>query len=282
MKDAYYFSHDSNARNDQRLMKLRMKYGPEGYGMYFMIIEILRDTENYTLHISDVESICFDIRSENDKVLDLLKNYNLFEFEGDFFYSKSLSRRMEKLEKIKEVRRASGKKGGKAKANVKVLLENEEAIAKQVKQSKVKQSKVKQSKEDKIINKTGKFKKQVLEFQSQYDLEMLEEFILYWSEPNKSGTKIKWEMEPTWDMGRRLSRWANSNYQVNRSPSEKFKQNGKLDEEISNRHKNLAEQSKKFRRYMVDAKKAAASPTEIGQILGETLKKIKPDSGEED
>ena len=30
MKDAYYFSHDSNARNDQRLMKVRLKHGPEG------------------------------------------------------------------------------------------------------------------------------------------------------------------------------------------------------------------------------------------------------------
>ena len=91
MKDAYYFSHDSNARNDQRLMKLRMKYGPEGYGIYFMIIEILRDTEDYKLHISDVLSICFDIRDDEEKVLDVLKNYSLFEFEGDYFHSKSLS-----------------------------------------------------------------------------------------------------------------------------------------------------------------------------------------------
>ena len=157
MKDAYYFSHDSNARNDQRLMKLRMKYGPEGYGMYFMIIEILRDTENYTLQISDITSICFDIRADEDKVLDLLKNYNLFEFEGDYFYSRSLSRRMEKLDKIKEVRRESGKKGGKAKAKAKQMLENEIPIAKQVKHSKVKQSKEDKSKEDKIIKKTGKF-----------------------------------------------------------------------------------------------------------------------------
>ena len=73
MKDAYYFSHDSNARNDQRIMKLRMKYGPEGYGIYFMIIEILRDIENYTLHLSNVDSICFDIRAKEEIVFDILK-----------------------------------------------------------------------------------------------------------------------------------------------------------------------------------------------------------------
>ena len=141
MKDAYYFSHDSNARNDQRLMKLRMKYGPEGYGIYFMIIEILRDTEDYTLHISDVESICFDVRSENEKVLDVIKNFNLFVIEGDYFHSKSLSNRMERLDKIKEKRRESGKKGAIATKSKRHLPKNETAIAEQVKDSKAKNSK---------------------------------------------------------------------------------------------------------------------------------------------
>ena len=286
MKDAYYFSHDSNARNDQRIMKLRMKYGPEGYGIYFMIIEILRDTEDYKLHISDVQSICFDIRDDEEKVLDVLKNYSLFEFEGDYFHSKSLTRRMDKLDRIKEKRRESGKKGAIATAKVRQVLKTETAsdvaIAEQVKHSKVKQSKVENSKEDKITNKTGKFKKQVLEFQSDYKLEMLEEFILYWTEPNKTNTKIKWEMEATWHLGRRLSRWANSNYQTNRSPADKFKQNGKLDEEITNRNKNLAEQSKRFKRYMEGAKETAASPSEIGQIIGQTIEKLKPSISKEE
>ena len=286
MKDAYYFSHDSNARNDQRLMKLRMKYGPEGYGIYFMIIEILRDTEDYKLHISDVKSICFDIRDDEEKVLDVLKNYSLFEFEGDYFHSKSLTRRMDKLDRIKEKRRESGKKGAIATAKVRQVLKSETpsdvAIAEQLKHSKAKQNTVEHSKEDKITNKTGKFKNQVLEFQSKHDIEMLEEFILYWTEPNKTNTKIKWEMEATWHLGRRLTRWANSNYQTNRSPADKFKQNGKLDEEITNRNKNLAEQSKRFKRYKAGAKETAASPTEIGQIIGQTIEKLKPSISEEE
>ena len=280
MKDAYYFSHDSNARNDQRLMKLRMKYGPEGYGIYFMIIEILRDTENYTLNINDVESICFDIRSENDKVLDVLKNYNLFQFEDDFFYSKSLSRRMEKLEKIKEKRRESGKLSAIARANAKQVLKKDSKSVQQVKQSKAKERKVKDSKLNILIEKTDLFKKQVFEFQSQYDLEMLEEFILYWTEPNKTKTKLKYQLEATWDMGRRLKRWANNNFQTNKSPSQQFQQNGSLDEEITKRNKNLAEQSKKFRKYMAEAKEGAASTSEVRQILGSTFKKSKPKLGE--
>ena len=275
MKDAYYFSHDSNARNDQRIMKLRMKYGAEGYGIYFMIIEILRDTENYTLSINDISSISFDIRVDENKLEDVLKNYNLFEFDGDLFYSKSLSRRMEKLDKIKEKRRESGKLGGKAKASAKQVLKNDVAIAKQVKQSKVKKSKVKESKENILLERTDKFKNKVFEFQSQYDLDMIKEFILYWTEPNKSKTKLKYELEPTWDMGRRLKRWANNNFKGSKSPAQKFQQGESLDEEITNRHKNLAEQSKRFRKYMADASETAASPSEIGQILGDTVKELK-------
>ena len=35
-----YFPHDSNARNDIKLIKLRSKYGYEGYGVYFALIEL--------------------------------------------------------------------------------------------------------------------------------------------------------------------------------------------------------------------------------------------------
>jgi hypothetical protein len=286
MKDAYYFSHDSNARNDQRLMKVRMKYGAEGYGIYFMIIEILRDIENYTLHISDLESVCFDIRSDNDKVLDIIKNYNLFEFEGDYFHSKSLSRRMEKLDKIKIKRRESGKKGAIATAKNRQMPKSETASAipnaEQVKKSKVKKSKEEKSKEDIIKERTDGFKKQVFEFQSKYDKDILEEFVLYWTEPNKSKTRLKYQMEDTWDTGRRLARWASRNFNSNQSPSQKFQKNGKLDEEIKNGHNNLVKQSKRFRKYIENAGSNAAEPKEIREILGSTFKKLKPATEEEE
>lgn len=47
MKDAFYFSHDSNARNDPKILAMRSKYGCAGYGWYWMFIETLRDQPNY-------------------------------------------------------------------------------------------------------------------------------------------------------------------------------------------------------------------------------------------
>ena len=141
MKDAYYFSHDSNARNDQRLMKVRMKYGMEGYGIYFGIIEILREQAEYTLAFNDLESISFDLRVDLEKIEDVVSNYDLFVIDGhSMFYSKSLKKRMEKLDLIKQKRAEAGAIGGKSKANAKAKVNQNQA-------SKVKQRIVKQIKD---------------------------------------------------------------------------------------------------------------------------------------
>lgn len=47
-------------------------------------------------------------------------------------------------------------------------------------------------------------------FLEVYGPDTLRAFYNYWSEPNKSRTKIKWELEETWDTKRRLDRWVKS------------------------------------------------------------------------
>lgn len=47
VKDAFYFSHDSNARNDPKITAMMSRYGYEGYGWYWAFIETLRDQPNY-------------------------------------------------------------------------------------------------------------------------------------------------------------------------------------------------------------------------------------------
>jgi hypothetical protein len=42
--------------------------------------------------------------------------------------------------------------------------------------------------------------------------QMKKEFFDYWSEPNKSNTKMRFELEKTWDLGRRLTKWASNNF----------------------------------------------------------------------
>lgn len=59
----------------------------------------------------------------------------------------------------------------------------------------------------------------------KYDPIMRDEFCDYWTESNKSGTKMKWELQKTWDTKRRLKRWFdNQNKWSNEQASSK---NGK-------------------------------------------------------
>lgn len=50
-----------------------------------------------------------------------------------------------------------------------------------------------------------------------YGKEMLRDFFNYWSEPNKSGSKMKFEMQKTWDTARRLVTWSNNESKYGRS-----------------------------------------------------------------
>ena len=107
-----YFSHDSNARNSDKLMKVRMKLGAEGYGIFFMLIERLREEEGYKSTI-DYDTLAFDLRVEPEKVKQVVENYDLFKFteDGKYFYSDSFNERMEMMDTKRKKLADAGKKG---------------------------------------------------------------------------------------------------------------------------------------------------------------------------
>lgn len=49
----------------------------------------------------------------------------------------------------------------------------------------------------------------------KYGKVLLNEFYKYWTEPNKSKTKLRWELEKTWDVARRLERWSRNDKNFN-------------------------------------------------------------------
>jgi hypothetical protein len=220
-KDAYYFSHDSNARNDQRLMKVRMKYGMEGHGIFFGIIEILREQKDYTLTFDDIDSISFDLRVDKEKIEDIVENYDLFEIKGHtMFYSKSLMRRMLALDEKRQKLASAGKKGGLSKARK--MLEGKSKLGSS---NKVKESKINKTKVNNINKRMLLFKESLQKYKKQYGSVVLLDFYNYWSEPNPSNTKMKFELEKTFDVSRRISRWVNSPYNKNKNDIKKPKIN---------------------------------------------------------
>ena len=62
---------------------------------------------------------------------------------------------------------------------------------------------------NRIKNREEIFKKEVDNF-CNYPSYLLKEFFEYWSEQNPSGKKMRFELEKTWDLKRRLARWSSN------------------------------------------------------------------------
>ncbi len=114
-KDAFFFPHDANARHDPKVLEMRYVYGAEGYGWYWIIVEMLREQKDYRLkqcgeffyHALAMQMHC-TVDAAHKFVDDCINQFNLFQSDGDFFWSNSLIRRMKsKDEKSEKARQAA-------------------------------------------------------------------------------------------------------------------------------------------------------------------------------
>lgn len=107
-KDSYWFKHDANARHDPKIISLRRKFGMEGYGVYFALIEILREQEDYRIPQSQLEAIAYDLHIETEKfneMIDCCVESGLLLRDEEWVWSNSLNRRMQKLNDKREKRK---------------------------------------------------------------------------------------------------------------------------------------------------------------------------------
>ena len=81
-----------------------------------------------------------------------------------------------------------------------------------------------------ISNRRNEFVFEVLSF--DYDESILNGFIDYWTEPNKSNTKMKYELNKTWSTKLRLNTWANNQKKWDK-PKSNTKTMSKLDAQIN-------------------------------------------------
>jgi hypothetical protein len=142
-KDAYYFPHDSNAKDDPKCILLIEQLGLEGYGIFWVLIETLRDQPEYKYPLKLLPALARRFNTTIDKMKLVVCNYGLFQVEDDeFFFSDSLMRRMEVLEAKRESQRLKAlKRWGK---DAVALPEHEPctSLVMPVKKRKVKESKV--------------------------------------------------------------------------------------------------------------------------------------------
>lgn len=113
-KDARFFPHDDNARNDPKIKALIKKHGLEGYGRFWVIVEMMRASTNYRLVDKPLtwDSLSYDFNCDTKEVdcfiEDCVSKFDLFSRDNGFVYSMSLIARMLKLDTLRKKKAKGG------------------------------------------------------------------------------------------------------------------------------------------------------------------------------
>lgn len=130
---AYYFSHDLNARNDPKILILRSVYGMEGYGRYWVLIEMLREQSDFKIMLSPHiwNALALQMQCKADAVKEFVEfcinDACLLASDGKAFWSPSLVRRMGAIGNAKNVKSERAKKAAEARWGKASKAANEDA-----------------------------------------------------------------------------------------------------------------------------------------------------------
>lgn len=114
-KEAFFFKHDYNARNDRRLVRLAIAQGMAGIGAFWCLVEMLYEEEGYIM-LSECDCIADELRTDKALINFLVKESGLFENDGKEFWSNSVIRRLAERRQVIESARESANKRWHAKA----------------------------------------------------------------------------------------------------------------------------------------------------------------------
>jgi hypothetical protein len=209
------------------------------HGIYFRLLCIMHKSEPYGTILlkqkdKQTESTCLNFATKLAKQmpfqieeiksgLNELISEGVLNLEGDSIYQKRMIRDNEISLKRSEAGKIGGVKTQFALANIKANIQanSEDEYENEI------------DIETKINKKEQKFKSEVYEFK-QYPDAMLKEFISYWTEPNKSKTKMRYELQTTWDLARRLATWSRNDKNFNKDtkqvPAQKTYKSKNFDE----------------------------------------------------
>lgn len=107
-----YIPHPSNCRVSSNVLRMLMREGVAGYGIYWMLLEMLRDAPEFKL-IYYPESFAYAMHCQDvDQVTRVCKDYELFEFDKyDYMSSRWLEDAMGEYSDKKAKLQEAGRRG---------------------------------------------------------------------------------------------------------------------------------------------------------------------------
>ena len=113
-----YIPHPSNSRQASGLITLRIEEGAAGYGIYWMILELLRDSPDYKMG-DNYKAIAFAINEPDTALVQrVCHNFGLFDFDSSgLMFSPWLSSQMESYDSRKKKLQEAGRRGAAKRFN---------------------------------------------------------------------------------------------------------------------------------------------------------------------
>lgn len=195
-----YIKHNISNRSEYIFRKLIERKGAAAYGVYWYLLEELYESGGRML-FEEIESISNALCVRKDFVASVIKSFSLFQYDSDSFWSDEVIEQIEKRQKIKDKRKEAANKRWVSEKNIIVPEKEKEVESSPI----VKPTRV--NKEQEMKSREREFYNVLVPFVKTYGREMIREFFDYWSEPNKSHSKMRFEQERTWDLSRRLQTW---------------------------------------------------------------------------
>lgn len=111
-----YFSHDTKARSDSKLVSLAMRQGMEGLGVYWCIVEMLYENDGKMMR-TECERIAYELRTHSDCINSVIYEHELFQWDDLYFWSNSVLNRLKTItEKSDKARQSATKRWENANA----------------------------------------------------------------------------------------------------------------------------------------------------------------------
>jgi len=121
-KETFYFRHDYNARTDRKLINIIMRHGMQGIGIYWCLVEMLYEECGYLP--LEYERITFELRTDAEVIRSVIHDFDVFENDGDKFWSNAVLERLRwRCEKSEKARESINKRWDKIK-NTNVIRPN--------------------------------------------------------------------------------------------------------------------------------------------------------------
>ncbi len=108
MADIFWFRHDTDASSDIRMQRLSRKYGMEGVGIYWTIVEALYREEGM-ICLDKIPDLAYGMHVQEETVDEIVKTSGLFQFDKTSFWSKRAMSELSAKQEISEKARRSAK-----------------------------------------------------------------------------------------------------------------------------------------------------------------------------